>query len=136
MEHQNPRVTAAGHQTIMPYLIVENANKFIEFAKTVFKMELQALTSRSEGVIKHAELRNEGSTIMLADATPDFRPMPAGLFIYVNDTDEIYQLALDNGATSVMPPDDQPYGRAAGMKDAWGNTWWITSFPDNGEFGN
>ena len=127
MEHPNPRVTAVGHQTIMPYLILVNANDFIEFAKTVFKMELQSLTLRSEGVIKHAELRNEGSTIMLADATEEFPPMPAGLFIYVNDTDKTYQLALDNSANSVMSPDDQPYGRAAGVKDAWGNTWWITS---------
>ena len=127
MEHQNPRVKAIGHQTIMPYLIVKDAGGFIEFAKTVFKMELQSLTPRSEGVIMHAELRNEGSTIMVADATPEIPIMPAGLFIYVSDTDETYQLALDNGAISVMPPDDQPYGRAAGVKDTWGNTWWLTS---------
>ena len=127
MEHQNPRVTAAGHQTIMPYLIVEDAAAFIEFAEKVFKMELQALTPRSEGVIMHAELRNEGSTIMLADATAEFRPMPAGMFIYVNDADAIYQLALENGAVSIMEPSDQNYGRAAGVKDLWGNTWWVTS---------
>lgn len=129
MEHQNPRVTAVGHQTIMPYLIIKNAASFIEFAKAVFHMELQALTHHSEGVIMHAELRNEGSTIMLADATEDFLPMPAGLFIYVHNADEIYQLALKNGAISIMEPSDQNYGRAAGVKDNWGNTWWITSLP-------
>ena len=127
MEHQNPRVTAIGHQTIMPYLIVKNAAGLVEFAKTVFQMELQHLTHRSEGVIAHAELRHEGSTIMLADATPEYPAMPAGIFIYVNKTDETYQLALNHGASSIMPPADQPYGRAAGVKDTWGNTWRITS---------
>ena len=129
MEHQNPRVTAAGHQTIMPYLIIENATAFIDFAQKVFKMELQAMVPRSEGIIMHAELRNEGSTIMLADATSELSPIPAGMFIYVSNADSAYQLAMDNGATSVMKPSDQNYGRAAGVKDTWGNTWWITSLP-------
>ncbi|WP_431200968.1 hypothetical protein ACQ86K_30970 [Mucilaginibacter sp. P19] len=26
-----------------------------------------------------------------------------------------------------MPPADQPYGRSAGVKDPFGNTWWITN---------
>lgn len=129
MEHQNPRVKAVGHQTIMPYLILQNAKGFIEFAKTVFGMELQSITHRTEQVIMHAELRNEGSTIMLADATTDFNTMPAGLFIYVSDTDEKYRAAIAEGASSIMEPSDQNYGRAAGVKDAWGNTWWITSIP-------
>lgn len=131
MEHKNPRVTAAGHQTIMPYLLVENAAAFIEFAKSVFEMELQHLTHRSEGVIAHAELRHEGCTIMLADATFQFPPAPVGLFIYVHNADETYRLALEHGATSIMPPSNQSYGREAGVKDAWGNTWWVTSFPDD-----
>ena len=35
--------------------------------------------------------------------------------------------ALQAGATSVMPPADQDYGRSCGVKDPCGNTWWITS---------
>ncbi|MEZ4955397.1 MAG: VOC family protein [Saprospiraceae bacterium] len=127
MEHQNPRVTAIGHQTIMPYLIVENASAFIDFVKIVFEMELQSITNRPDGSVLHAELRREGSTIMLSDATTEYPAMPAGLFIYIDNTDETYELALELGAISVQPPSDQNYGRAAGVLDAWGNTWWITS---------
>ncbi|MEO1263131.1 MAG: VOC family protein [Bacteroidota bacterium] len=126
MEQLNSR-TAVGHQVIMPYLIIENAAAFIQFAQDVFNMKLQTLVPRSEGVIMHAELQCEGSTIMLADATEDFKPQPSGMFIYVNNADAIYQKALKQGATSIMEPSDQNYGRAAGVKDAWGNTWWITS---------
>jgi len=47
--------------------------------------------------------------------------------VYVEDADAAYKLALDNGATSLMPPADQDYGRTCGVKDPFGNTWWITS---------
>lgn len=129
MEHQNPRVKSVGHQTIMPYLLVNGALDFIEFAREVFGMELQLLTPRSEGIVKHAELRSEGSTVMVADTPEGFSERPAGLFIYVNDTDETYENALDHGATSIMEPNDQNYGRGAGVLDRWGNTWWITKIP-------
>lgn len=129
MEHQNPLVTAKGHQTIMPYLILKNATAFIKFAKDIFSMELQYLMPRSEGVVAHAELRNEGNTVMVADATEEWPTMPAGMFIYVNDADELYALAMQNGCSSVMEPCDQNYGRAAGVKDSWGNVWWLTSLP-------
>ena len=129
MEHQNTRAAAIGHQTVMPYLILKNAGAFIEFAKKVFSMELQSLTNRSEGVIMHAELCTQGSTVMVADATEKFKPITAGMFIYVEDTDATYKNALANGAESVMPPSDQNYGRAAGILDSWGNVWWLTSLP-------
>lgn len=50
------------------------------------------------------------------------------LYLYVNDTDAVYQRALQAGATSVMPPADQFYGdRNAGVKDASGNFLWIAT---------
>jgi PhnB protein len=63
---------------------------------------------------------------MFADATSQYLPSPGGFFIYVHDCDTVYQNALENGATSINEPASQSYGRSAGIKDAFGNTWWIT----------
>ena len=49
------------------------------------------------------------------------------LMINVDDADATYQDALNNGATVVTTLADQSYGRSGGVKDAFGNTWWITS---------
>jgi PhnB protein len=51
----------------------------------------------------------------------------AGLFMYVDDCDRVYQKALANGAMTAMAPADQSYGRSAGVKDLFGNTWWLTA---------
>jgi PhnB protein len=116
-----------GYPQIMPYLIVENAAAFIDFTQKVFDATEKFKTMRDEHTIMHAEISIGNSVIMMADATDQFKQQNAGLFIYVDDCDTVFQKALDNGATVVMEPADQSYGRSGGVKDAFGNTWWITS---------
>ncbi|MCW3124610.1 MAG: hypothetical protein JWO03_268 [Bacteroidetes bacterium] len=113
----------------MPYLIIKDAARFAEFMKTVFNAEEGYKAMRDETTVMHAEVSVGDSTIMFADATDDFGARPAGMFIYVPDADATYQKALNNGATSIMPPADQPYGRSCGIKDPFGNDWWPTSIP-------
>ncbi|HTE00340.1 MAG TPA: VOC family protein [Mucilaginibacter sp.] len=115
-----------GYQRVMPYLIVKNAPAFIQFTKNVFDAEEKHITMRDEKLIMHAEISIGGSCIMFADATDQFKEQTTGLFIYMEDCDSIYQKALDNGAVNVMEPADQSYGRSAGVRDPFGNTWWIT----------
>ena len=117
------------YQTVMPYLVIRDVAKFIGFMKTVFGAEQGHTVMRDEHTVMHGELTVGGSMIMFADATESFAPRPAGMFIYVPDADATYQKALDAGATSVMPPADQPYGRSCGISDSFGNDWWPTSIP-------
>ena len=116
-----------GYQTIMPYLIVKDAPAFSTFMQTVFGATEKCREMRDEKTIMHAELDINGSTIMFADATEVYKVQNAGIFIYVDDCDEVYKKALKNGATSVTEPNDQPYGRTSGVNDPYGNTWWITN---------
>jgi PhnB protein len=116
-----------GYQTIMPYLIVENAAEFSNFTKNVFGAEEKHKSMRTETLIMHAEISIGGSVIMFADATEQYSKQTAGLFIYVDDCDTIYQKGLDNGAISLMEPADQGYGRSGGIRDPFGNTWWLTT---------
>lgn len=117
-----------GYQSLMPYLIVPDAAGFLRFMQEVFGAKEKHKEMRSEKVIRHAEVTIGGdSTIMFADTTEQFGASPAGMFIYVENADTTYQKALEKGATSVMEPADQSYGRSCGVKDPFGNTWWITS---------
>lgn len=116
-----------GYQAIMPYLIVENAASFSKFMQDAFGAKEKLREMRDGHTIKHAELDLNGGTIMFADATLQYPVQNAALFVYVGNCDDCYNKAVADGATIIYAPVDQPYGRSAGVQDAFGNTWWITS---------
>ena len=115
------------YPTITPYLIIDNAAAFIQFMQDVFNADILTQHMRDEKLIMHAELKIGNSIIMLADSTDQHESNNAGLFIYVEDADATYKKAIDKGATVVTELSDQSYGRTGGIKDPFGNTWWITS---------
>lgn len=118
-----------GYQAVMPYLILKDAARFMDFVQKVFQANQKYKTMRDNApdVIMHAEVELGGSTIMFAEATDQWKSCPAGMFVYVDHADETYQKALKEGAVSLGEPTDQAYGRSCGVKDPFGNTWWITS---------
>jgi PhnB protein len=118
-----------GYQTVMPYLIVKDATKFIDFTKKVFNaIENENMKSmRDEKTIMHGQIVIGDSTIMFADSTEKYQPRTAGLFIYVDNADETYKKAIGEGAIAITELSDQGYGRTGGVSDPFGNVWWITS---------
>ncbi len=118
-----------GHQAVMPYLILENASRFVDFVTSVFQAQIVNVTRRpddNDGIM-HAEAIIEGSTMMFADATEQWSPQVAGLFVYVADADAAFDKAVAAGGKVIMELRDQDYGRTCGVQDPTGNTWWITS---------
>lgn len=113
----------------MPYLILENAAGFIEFTKKVFNATevYKGFRDGDSTKIVHAEVQINGCNIMMADVTEDFGAANAHLFVYVDDADTTFNIALENGATVANNLADQDYGRSGGIVDPFGNTWWITS---------
>jgi len=89
--------------------------------------ELERLAAPG-GRIGHAEVRIGDSVVMIGDARGEHAPTQAMLYVYIDDVDATYQRALAAGATTVQPPTDQFYGdRSGGVKDAFGNMWWIAT---------
>lgn len=118
------------YNAVMPYLIVKDAKAFLQFLIDVFTARQLNVHYRDENnseIIMHAEADMNGSIIMLAEATEQYQVQNAGLFIYVENADETYNKALAKGAVVVTPLADQQYGRSGGVKDSFGNVWWITS---------
>jgi len=116
-----------GYNRVMPYLIVADADGFLAFAKMVFGAEEKYKELRDEKTIRHAEVRIGDSVIMFAQSTEEYSPQTAGMFIYVDNADKVFKKALAAGAQEVMAPSSQSYGRSSGVRDPFGNTWWITS---------
>jgi len=115
------------HQAVMPYLILNEAEKFMAFVQQVFDARQLICNKDESQAIRHAEIQINGSTIMFANSTETWAPQTAGLYIYVPNADTSYRKALENGAISIMEPADQSYGRSSGVQDPCGNVWWITS---------
>ncbi len=111
---------------IMPYLIINKAADFIEFVKKVFDADIKLIVPREEGVIIHGELTIGKAAIMFADATENYAPRPAGMFLLISNVDEVYQKALSAGCASLQEPTKMDYGYSAGFQDDFGNSWWIT----------
>jgi uncharacterized glyoxalase superfamily protein PhnB len=120
----NSRFTPSGHNTVAPYLLVEEAGKTLAFLTAVFgAVELRRMTA-ADGSIKHVEVRIGDSIVMIGERAS--KSLPASIHVYVADTDQTYAKALGLGATSVSEPRDLPYGdRSAGVRDTQGNLWWL-----------
>jgi PhnB protein len=115
-----------GLHNVTPYLVVEDANRLIEFLKDAFSAQERERHLRPDGTVMHAEVKIGDSVIMLGDANEQWKPRPVSLYVYVPDTNTTYRRALEIGATSLMEPADQFYGdRNAGVTDPFGNIWWI-----------
>jgi PhnB protein len=80
------------------------------------------------GRIMHAEIQIFDSMLMMGGANENFPALTSAIYLYVTDTDSVYQQALQAGGESLMEPADQFYGdRNAGIKDPCGNLWWIAT---------
>ncbi|MGH8937106.1 MAG: VOC family protein [Acidimicrobiia bacterium] len=117
-----------GYHSVTPYLIVEGADKLLDFLKRAFSAEETVRMPRPDGSVAHAEVRIGDSIVMLGDAGEQWSPMPGMINLYVEDCDATYLRALEAGATSLQEPEDQFYGdRTAGVRDPVGNHWWIAT---------
>lgn len=117
----------------MPYLILNDARRFLEFAKTVFDASEQMIVPGADGdgrAIMHGEIRIGDAVIMFADATDKWSEKSSGMFLYVKDVDNVWKKAKETGVTELMPPAMQEYGYSAGFSDPFGNQWWITKAED------
>ena len=125
-----------GYHTVTPYLLIKGASDAIAFYVRVFGAEEITRLTAPDGRIGHAEIRIGESTIMIADEHPEMDflgPKSRGgttvsLLIYVDNSDDTFNAALDAGATELRPMCDQFYGDRSGtVTDPWGHVWSIAT---------
>jgi uncharacterized glyoxalase superfamily protein PhnB len=116
-----------GYHTVTPYLVVDGAEKIIQFMKEAFGAQaVFEPMKRPDGKVMHAEYKIGNSIVMISDASERAKATSAMLFLYVPNVDAVYQKAVKAGGSSVMEPANMFYGdRTGGVKDAAGNHWHI-----------
>ena len=117
-----------GYRSVIPYLVVPGAADLLEFLKGSFGGREKERHARPDGSIMHAEVLIGDSMIMLGDSSPEFEPTRSSVHLYLEDVDAAYKRALQAGGESLREPADQFYGdRSAGIKDRFGNEWWLAT---------
>ena len=120
--------TPEGMRSVTPFLHPVGAPALIDFMKGAFGAEEISREQSPDGMVHHAVVRIGNSMIEMGEAHGELaQPMPPALFLNVDNLEEIYQRALDAGATSLQTPTDQGYGRTAWVKDNWGNVWYLAA---------
>ncbi|HUA61285.1 MAG TPA: VOC family protein [Verrucomicrobiae bacterium] len=115
-----------GFHTLTPYLIVADADKELEFIKSAFDGQVIHLSRAADGTISHVTLKVGDSMLMMGQGSKIHPPAASMLYMYVEDTDAVYQRALECGAKSEREPADQIYGdRTGGVVSATGIHWWF-----------
>jgi PhnB protein len=113
---------------VTPYAIVTDANRLIDFLKTVFGGEETVRLDGPDGKVGHAEVKIGDSLLMLSDVGLENSAFPAMLHIYVDDCDATYRKALEAGSSSLREPTNEFYGdRISAVTDSLGNQFWIAT---------
>ena len=121
---------------VTPYLIVDGGGAAIDFYCSVLRATERLRMPAPDGRIGHAELQLGDSMIMLADenAQMDVRGpraiggTPVSLHVYVEDSDAVFERAVQAGAKALHPVEDRFYGDRAGQfEDPFGHRWDIST---------
>jgi PhnB protein len=118
-----------GYSTVSVYLVVEGAQRVIDFLKKTFDATDLRRFNTPDDKIMHAELRIGDTVVMIADASHSYPAFPVWLHVYVPDVDATYKTALAAGGVSVQEPArrEGDTDRRGGFKDPAGNTWWVAT---------
>jgi uncharacterized glyoxalase superfamily protein PhnB len=117
-----------GWHSVTPRLVVHDTARLIEFLKEAFGATGDFRTDIP------SQIRIGDSLVMVSGVGPR-EPMPAFLYLYVDDIDATYRRALKAGAMSLEEPQDMPYGDRRGMvKDPCGNIWQIATHEEDVSF--
>jgi PhnB protein len=127
------KAVPAGYHTVTPQLTLDNAAQSIDWYNALGAEELGRSVG-PDGKIMHAELRIGDSRIMMHDVMVGMKGpralggSPASLWLYVENSDALFNRAVAAGATVQMPIADQFWGdRGGAVADPEGYTWWIAT---------
>ena len=123
-----------GFHTITPQLALDDAAQAIDWYKRALGAREVNRSLGPDGKIMHAELEIGSSRIMMNDVMPGSKGpaglggSPASLWLYVENSDALFDRAVKAGATVQMPMADQFWGdRAGAFLDPAGYSWWVAT---------
>ncbi len=129
-----------GFRSVTPYLTLNDAGRALDFYKRAFGAQELLRMDGPGGKIGHAEIKIGDSIIMLADEMPgggvrspqSLGGTTAGIFIYVENADAVYNQAVSAGAQVETPLADMFWGDRYGrLKDPFGHSWSVATHKED-----
>jgi PhnB protein len=99
-----------GFHTITPNIIVEDAERAVDFLKRAFGAIENYRLTLSDGRITHCELKIGDSIINLGTAMEGWPAHGLIAQIFVEAPDALFEQAVRSGATTLMPMTDMFFG--------------------------
>jgi PhnB protein len=121
---------------IIPRLVCKDGAAEIDFCLETFAAVELNRRLDPDGMMVHALLTIGGEMIMIESEWPTLpsrAPKPDGsspviIFLYVENVDHTVERAISNGATIILPPQNQFWGdRIAWIMDPSGHVWTIAT---------
>src|SRR5688572_28529693 len=125
-----------GMHTVTPHLVCAGAADAIEFYKKAFNAVEEARLPGTQGRIMHAQIRIEGSAVMLVDEMPEWgafgpkslKGSPVTIHLFVENADAVFARAVGAGAKVIMPLADMFWGDRYGkLEDPFGHHWSVAT---------
>jgi PhnB protein len=125
-----------GYPQVTPYLCVDGASAAIEFYGKVFGATERVRMGGPDGKVGHAELDIGDSLIMLADEHPEMGirgpksigGSPVTISVYVENVDDVFERAINEGAKEIRAVENQFYGDRSGQfEDPFGHRWSVAT---------
>lgn len=126
-----------GYHSVTPYLVFKDARKAIEFYKRAFGAQERFAMPGPDGKgVMHAELQIGNSIIMMSEENSQ-QPCksaettggsPVSFYLYLENVDEAFPIALEAGAEARMPVQEMFWGDRAGtVQDPFGYSWFLAT---------
>lgn len=119
----------AGYNSVSPYIIVDGAEKVLNFIAEVFGGVPTRRFNRPDGSIMHAEIKLDDSIIMVSEASEQYPQNNTLLHVYLPDSVDVYKRAVAYGCQGLGEP-KQAEGdpdRRGMFTDFAGNVWAVST---------
>lgn len=122
-----------GYHSLTPMFVFKNTRKAIDFYQRAFGAQVNYVMPGPDGNgVMHAEVRIGNSIIMMGDEHPQepcksaetIGGSPVSFYLYREDVDEAFRVAVDAGAEVRMPVEEMFWGDRMGtVQDPFGYSW-------------
>jgi PhnB protein len=120
-----------GFHTITPNIIVDDAEQAVAFFKKAFGASETYRLTMSNGKIAHCELKLGDSIFNLGTSMEGWSAHGLVAQIYVEDSDALFDRAVQAGAKVIMPMTDMFFGAREGrVADPFGSLWTIATLKE------
>jgi len=120
-----------GFHTITPNIVVDDVEQAVAFLKKALGATESYRLTMSDGKIAHCELKIGDSILNLGASMEGWPAHGLVAQIYVEDSDALFQRAVQVGAKVIMPMTDMFFGSREGrLADPFGNVWTVATLKE------